>query len=238
MKQLLLLLLIVCPGSFELHAQSFTTQYGDSSTGWHQATGGDINVYNFIMDTMPDPIWIKWTVTANDISGGWEFNGFCDNKLCYGGDAPGLLDGTESQVSNPYVSNVYGDFHAIFNGDAAANNSAAWIQVLAEDTINNDVKTLTFIARKGPLSIEQVTATTGINIFPNPARDHVNIFCDAKLEVNDIQIISAGGKLFSTYKATGSVTKLPLDQLAPGTYFVRLKGKDSHTLSTLTLCHY
>jgi hypothetical protein len=190
------------------------------------------------MDTIPDPIWIKWTVIANDISGGWEFNGFCDNKLCYGGDTPGLLDGTESQVSNPYVSNVYGDFHAIFNGDAAANNSAAWIQVLAEDTINNDIKALTFIARKGPLGVEQVSANSGINIFPNPARDHVNIFCDANLNVSNIQLIDRTGRLIGNYKATGSATKLFVDQLPRGVYFVRLKDKDGRTVSTVPLSHH
>ena len=238
MKKILLSIVAIYTWSFNLHAQSYSTQWGDSSTGWHQSSGGEFNVHNNILNNLPDPIWIKWRIVDHDITPGWLFKGVCDNRLCYGEDAPGLLDGTASQVSFPYLFNQPGDLHAIFNGDAAPNNSAAWIQILAEDTTNNDVKTLTFIGRKGPLGIQHVSAVIGINLYPNPAGSQAFLFCDAQIDLRNVQIIDFSGRVISTHNATGSVTKLSLEELSPGMYCVRLNGKDGKTFTTLLLSHF
>jgi hypothetical protein len=149
-----------------------------------------------------------------------------------------MMNGVVSQVSFAYVPTVAGDFHALFIGDNAPNNSSAWIKVLAADTVNNYSKTLTFIATKGPLGVVNIAKyDDDVILYPNPAKGSVNLVFDPSMGVKNIAIYNLIGKAVSVYKVVGNSAKLELDEIPSGIYFVRLINSQGKIVATRKFTH-
>lgn len=67
----------------------------------------------------------------------------------------------------------------------------------------------------------------GINLwfsaYPNPATDHFTLEVkDIDLSAIDYQLLDLQGKILQSKKITGNKTAIPLSNLAPATYFVKV----------------
>lgn len=214
--------------------QSFTTSSGDTAYAQYQNPGPEVSVYNTITNNTSSGIFIKWRVQSTaGVGNGWKFTGFCDNNMCYTDPATG-----DVQVSFAYLPGVPGDFHAVFEGDNAVNNSSAWVQILATDTAANYAKMLTFIAQKGTNNVVNVSKSDeDVVLYPNPARSHVNLVFNSALGVKNVAIYNMIGKLVSVYKVTGNSARIELDDVPSGIYFVRLVNAQGRIVATRKFTH-
>lgn len=234
MKKLILFVLVSFGLLNQSSAQSFIVQGTDTTTSYYSGPG-DISVVNLIKSTGSD-VYLRWKVTDSHFDANWSTTGFCDNTLCYPYSAA-LLNGAY-HTSSAYTSAQWGDFHALFNGNNAANNSVAWMQVLATDTVTHYSRTLTFIARKSPAGVISVTRSDdNISLYPNPAKDYLNIVFDANAGVKNITVYNLIGKAVSVFKVNGNSAKLDIDNIPSGIYFVRLQDAQGRTIATRKFTH-
>lgn len=219
------------------NAQSFVSEHGDTVTTAWSVAGSDVSVDNHIKNTTSSDIYIKWKLVGNSVANGWDLSGVCDNNLCYSSSA-NLLNGTSVQVSNAYTPGNFMDFHALFNGDNAASNSNAWIRVRMDDTINNYSKTYTFIATKGNVGVTNVTRSDDdVVLYPNPARNNLNVIFDAAAGVKVIAIYNLIGKQVSAFRVNGSSAQLDIDNIPAGVYYIRLLNAKGSVIATRRFTH-
>lgn len=218
------------------------TQYGDSSKVQYSG-GSEIAVYNGIKSGSSNNLVVKWNVISASFGTGWTGNGICDNYQCYTSSS-NVYSGLTSFNSNPYDNSAYPssingsahDFHALFGIDnaVAPNGSYSVVRVNALDTIGKTSRTLTFIAYKGTLDVKTFSSSDDVVLFPNPARDAVNVIYDEKAGVKTIAVYNLIGKLMGPiYKpSSNSSAKIDLDDMPTGIYFLRLMDGQGHVVAT------
>ncbi|MBS1645132.1 MAG: T9SS type A sorting domain-containing protein [Bacteroidetes bacterium] len=241
MKNVLLALSIALL-PFSGSAQSFLTQSGTGDTMKASYMGGaDMAVYNTIKSASSTPVTITWKVTDSHLDAGWAITGFCDNIQCYGNDATAfpplgelLNGGGDVKVSNPYTSS-YGDFHALFTCASAAGGSSSWLKVNANDVSNFYSRDLYFIAMKNPTGVTTtIVSSDDVTIYPNPAREAVNVLYNRNADVRSIAVFNLIGKMVGPLYRTSSATsaKIQLTDMPNGVYFIRLMNSKGNVVAT------
>lgn len=230
------ILLLICGMSVllagKLNAQSFVPQSGtkDTMTAYYHNGEDELFVNNYLKSTSANPVYVRWHVTSYNLSTGWGFDGFCDNNTCY---PMGVLSGG-NQVSNAY-SQSYGDFHVIFSGlNSVPVGSFSYVKANVRDTVSGSSRDLTFIGYKAALGVTStITSYDDVTLFPNPAREAVNVIFDEKAGVKTIAIYNLIGKVLNVYKPTDNGSaKLDIDNIPAGVYFLRLMDGKGHILAT------
>ena len=61
-----------------------------------------------------------------------------------------------------------------------------------------------------------------VTLFPNPAREYVDIRVDGDLNVSMMEVYDVYGKLVNTVNVTDNQTRINIFGLADGMYFVRV----------------
>jgi hypothetical protein len=218
------------------------TQYGDTSKAQYSG-GSEMAVYNGIKSGSSNNVMLKWSAASATFGPGWVGNGICDNYQCYTA-ASDVYNPLKTWYSNPYDNSAYPaslngsahDFHALFGIDnaVAPNGSYSVVRVSAMDTIGKTSRTLTFIAYKSSTGIGTVSSSDDIVLFPNPAREAVNVIYDDKAGVKTIAVYNMIGKLVSPiYKPSSNTSaKIDLDEMPTGIYFLRLMDGQGHVVAT------
>ncbi len=226
------------------HAQIVTQNGKDTATGSYTG-GSSFTVENRIKSGSANPLVLKWNVVSHNLGtvAGWgiENAGVCDNQQCY------TYSATPSQnVFNPAIkkesleyngANFDGlehDFHVLFDTNNPANGTSAFVRVYMQDMNSGDSRTLTFIATKGALGVNTVTSSDDIVLYPNPARDAVNVIYDPNSGVKTIAVFNLIGKLVGPiYKpATNGSARIVLDDMPTGIYFMRLMDAHGRVVAT------
>ncbi|HRO42336.1 MAG TPA: T9SS type A sorting domain-containing protein [Flavipsychrobacter sp.] len=222
--------------SLAVFAQSFVSQHGDTVSANYSS--GFITVYNHLKSNIPnDSVYIKWRISSHNLPNNWSLYGFCDNVTCYLPDAA-MLNGTSSQVSDPYNAGQWENFYAQFDGDNAPLGSSAWITVQAQDTVHLQSRTFTFIATKYATGVSTVVKSDdNIMLYPNPAKNNVNVVFDASLGVKNIAIYNLIGKAVKVFKVSGNSAKLEINEIPSGIYFVRLINAQGQIVATRKFTH-
>lgn len=220
MKKLLLSLLMLL--SFVgVQAQTFfsdNSARGDSAI--KTGSSGDIYVYNMIR-AASGTVDVQWSLSnssPNLRNNTWSLNGVCDNVTC--------IQATDLFNGNRY-SAVYGatseDFHVILNADNAPVNSTAWLQINMKDKASSSSRTLTFIATKTPLGITTtVRSEDNIKVFPNPARESVNVVFESSENIKTVGVYNLLGQPISMFHIVGNSANIPLNDAPAGVYFLRM----------------
>jgi hypothetical protein len=78
--------------------------------------------------------------------------------------------------------------------------------------------------RAGNLSVPQTTFPE-FSVYPNPARDYTTIRLMQDAEQTDISVTDNTGRTVLQFRAAGNTIQLPLHQLPPGIYFIRVQDK-------------
>ena len=227
-KTLLFLALIVSVFTSQLaKAQSFNVA-GDTIV-----TGNLVgNTEDAIINITTGNITLQWIVTATDFPSDWlSGTGICDNKLCYS-DAL-IWTGTSgiSHTSNPYSPDS-GDFHLQLNIPASASAGTHYMTVSLKDFSTSETKTETFIVNKWPTAVPVVTNDDDINIYPNPAREELNVVYSNTADVKNIAVYNIIGKVMNVYRVSGNSANLNLRNVPAGIYFVRLLNANGGVVAT------
>jgi hypothetical protein len=221
--------------SLAVHAQSFVTESGaDDTVRNSYSSGSEIKVYNRIGSASSTPVTLKWRVISSNFMTGWDpaTSGICDNSLCRF-DVNALQSSSSSETSDPYSASK-GDFHVLFAVNNPANGTSARVTVHLTDEATAYSRTLTFIAYKSALGITTtVIGDDNVKLFPNPARDFINVLYDSKANVKTAAIYNLIGKTIQVYKVSdNNSAKLDLENVPSGVYFLRLMNANGQVVAT------
>jgi len=225
-------------------AQVTTFNGKDSATGYYSG-GTELIVANDLKSSTGSPVTLKWHVANSYFGTGWELmgSGFCDNVLCYTAVTSNNIFSNPSlvQTTDAYTTSAFGEFHMVFNvSTAPPAGSYAWVQVVVEDVANSSAtKTLTFVANASTTGITTTSSSDDVVVFPNPARDVVNVVFNSKSDVKTIAVYNLIGKLVSPiYRpATNNSAKIEVNDMPSGVYFIRLSDGKGHVVATRRFVH-
>lgn len=232
--------LILLNGSIA-SAQIVTQNGKDTAVGnWNGSE--EFQVLNAIKSGSANPVYLKWNVTDYRFPPGWDTvgSGFCDNVICYSAlntTSNLFKDRTvwkSAEYNNNGFSGVEHDFHMVFKANNPSIGTSAWVRINARDTVGGTTRILTFIANNGATGITSSSSSDDVVLYPNPARDAVNVIYDSKAGVKTIAVYNLIGKLMGPiYKpADNSSAKINLDDMPNGIYFLRLMDDHGHVLAT------
>jgi hypothetical protein len=83
-----------------------------------------------------------------------------------------------------------------------------------------------------PTAINSIVSNVSVDIFPNPAKDVLNISVEGAEEVKAVEIFDITGKLVLAESVSSSNTKINTSDLANGSYVVRLLDENRKPLHT------
>ena len=220
------------PASYNVYFNGWSTVDVPSSSGVTiHHPDGDIKKISTYLETPTTSSWqsnglpshwkVIWAETTNNwgvTEGGSSGAPLFDNI----GRVVGTLTGGLASCSNPALPDYYGKFsyHWESNGIHDTTQLKPWL-----DPGNTGVLSLSGI----PMGEEEweIRGAEGFYLYPNPASDEVTVVFgtpasdDFRLEILDL----FGNVLFSkVLRAQDTESKVRVDDLKPGIYFVRRTG--------------
>jgi hypothetical protein len=213
-------------------AQGFLTEYGDTvivNLNGRQS----VDVPNSIKSGTSNSVVVTWRVIDHYFAPGLSANGFCDNIECR--DSLGTITGAS------YTTAAYGSydiFYATFRDYGAAVGSVSWVKLYVTEgpagTIGGTSRTLVFMVNKNTATgIANTRNNDNVSVFPNPARESVNVLFERESNVKTIAISNMIGKTMRVFKPTdNNSARLDLDNIPSGIYFIRLMNGDGHIVAT------
>jgi hypothetical protein len=231
MKKILLFLLTLFAFSNAEAQSSYETQYGDTSVSFYDYSSGNpgMKVYNNvrIVSGFSDRS-LQWRHVSHSFPSSWTVEGFCDNLACYSMSTIG----NNMWRSTDLVTSAYSDFHLSFLN--TPTNGTAIMQIEVRDTaVPGSNRTLTFIASKTPQGITTtVRSEESIKVYPNPARESVNVIFNADNNVKTISVYNLLGQPVSVFHVAGNSANLPLGDAPAGVYFLRMYDAQGRIVAT------
>lgn len=111
-------------------------------------------------------------------------------------------------------------------------NAPVVYTVTAEDGVSVQNWTVTVTAREEAVSVFNADLPDGVRIYPNPAREFVQIEFSGKA---DISLFDISGRMAVTLKDVSAYVSIPVAGLERGVYLVHVKWIDSHLVFRLLL---
>ena len=71
-----------------------------------------------------------------------------------------------------------------------------------------------------------------VSLYPNPAKEYVDIRVDGDLNVKTMEVYDVYGKLLNTIIVTENPTRINVSGLANGMYFVRVSTEEGMVTKT------
>lgn len=216
-----------------VQAQGFITEHSGDTVSANTNGAASITVNNNIKSGTSNSVVVTWKIIDSHIAPGMGFGGFCDNNMCR--DSANALAGV-SYTSDPYGTS-FNLFDAIFNDFGAANGSTSWVRVYVSEgpagTIGGTTRTLTFIARKNSTGISNTGSASNVNVYPNPAREAINVTFNKQAGIKTIAIYNMIGNTMRVFKPTDdNSARLDLDNIPSGVYFLRLINAEGNIIAT------
>ena len=204
------------------------------------ATTVNTPVFNDITNNSTGNIIIRWQVIATDFPADWLADtalGLCDNNVCYG-NSGGALWNASTMSGSVYTSHAYEpgpggafDYSPNLIGASAGTH---YITVKYTD-LSSGYRTATFVITRGIVSVVSSVnnnISADVNLYPNPARDELNVVYDANADVKNIAVYNIIGKVMAVYKVNGPSANLNLEAMPSGIYFVRLANGNGQVIAT------
>jgi hypothetical protein len=213
-------------------AQSFSVAH-DTSFAW---TGGSVDVHQTMNNTSGGPLTISWKIIDHTLASGWTVDGVCDNHTCY---PDNVLTNNATYDADEVAAGVPMDLKVTFNAGAGSITSTSWVTAKVWDkNMPLNSKNITFIATRAPTGVSTVVrADDNVILYPNPAKNDVNVIFDQNAGVKNIAIYNIIGKAMSIYKVNGNSAKMNLENIPSGIYFVRLFDGQGRIIATRKFTH-
>lgn len=229
MKKLVLLALLAL-GINHVSAQSFSVAH-DSVNVY---TNGSVDVHNEVLNLTSSDLQVDWRVISHTLGAGWTSDGVCDNVVCYSWQS---VETGATLTTNPIAAMDTMDLKVILDGSNAANGTSSVVKIRINDPATFTTKEVTYIAHKVPVSVNNIAKNDNVVIYPNPAKDDINIVFDGNAGIKNIAIYNLIGKAVSIYKVNGNSAKLNLSSIPSGIYFLRLLDNQGRIVATRKFTH-
>ena len=197
MKKILLLILSVSGlfSSVFVKAQSFSVQ---ADTVWATASTSGLTHIADTISVASGSASLKWKVKESNFPADWQVDtvlGICDAFICRQNTGGSLWNGTSGTYYTcmyPGTGNSH-DFHFQLDmypsgSPSSVSSGTHYITILVNDPITTDARTMTFIVTKPyPAAVTNVnTNQNDVVMYPNPARDELNVVYSANADVKTI----------------------------------------------------
>ena len=117
-------------------------------------------------------------------------------------------------------------------------NGTYYVKVFIRDLANTMSTTTTYVISKWATSVSNVSRNEdNVTLYPNPAREDLNVRFDGQAGVKNIAVYNLIGKMVSIYKVQGNSAKLNLNNIPSGIYFVRLLDGNGRIIATRKFTH-
>ena len=197
-----------------------------------------IEQYSYIKNTHNDSIKISWRIYSHNLPQDWIDNaqfGLCDNVTCY---SKAILGGSTQITANIPV----GDstlFKGQLNGANAGVTSKGTFYYAAEAWNATTRDTVVFIVSEWPASVSKISELKNneVVMYPNPAKDELNVLYDKNAGIKNIAIYNLVGKQVSIFRVGGSSAKLDISNIPSGVYFIRLIDAGGQVTATRRFTH-
>ncbi len=224
-------------------AQILTQNGRDTAIANYSGSGTDFKVYNRIKSGSSSPVYLKWNVISHNLQNGsgWDMttSGVCDNNLCYTYDPSDNLFNNGKRFKSYEYNNVDfdaggNDFHVVFGANNPAVGSSAYVRIYVQDTVSLASRTLTFIATRSTTGVNTMNSSDDIVLYPNPAREAINVVYNPGAGVRNIAVYNIVGKLVGpVYRpTTNGSAKISLEEMPSGVYFLRLMDGQGRVVGT------
>jgi hypothetical protein len=228
MKKFILTLTALVAMVIGTNAQSFMAAK-DTAKGY--ASDAGIELHNDITNKTSSPIKITWRIiseTLPDSPSKWDLNfGLCDNVTCY---ARSILKGNTVTTDDIPGNGTMG--FKISTGDlSGVTNMNTPYYVNVELVNGSTTDTVTFSISKWSTSVSNVSRNDNVSLYPNPARNEVNVVFNGMNEVRTVGIYNLIGKLQSIYKVSGTSANINIETLPSGIYLMRLMDNQGHPVA-------
>ncbi len=183
------------------------------------------HLYDTIYNNSSSPLTLTWNKSSESLLSGWTGSGVCDAATgsigtCYG----------------------WSDLSTLKTIVIAPNGKATiYILMKASPTAMDGTSTVTLSTNFGPM-VYQFTAWPSstkdfdnnnfVNIYPNPARDFVNITINDK-KVTNINVVNVIGRRIARFNVDANKTdniRVPLDKVADGIYLLQFSDASGKVL--------
>ena len=247
MKRILLAIMVsvaLLPSVAKAQTVSFTTA---ADTVWMDViTSADSN--DEITNLTTDTLTLKWEViAAPTFPPGWYADtalSICDNASCRNNSGGFLWNGTSGHMITshyyPSATGAFGFFPSL--GGCSVGGTRAITINIADSTRGTAgygySKHVVFVVTHpgSTLSAPNTIAGTtdnSVNLYPNPAKDELNVVYSPAADVKTITVYSIIGKIMGVYKVTDTEgANLNISNMPAGIYFVRLTNSNGEAVVT------
>src|SRR5690606_26201906 len=128
-----------------------------------------------------------------------------------------------------------GMFYIVLVDINNAESGTYYMTVRLEDEANNYRKDVTFIVNKWATAVSYgAKADKNVNIYPNPARNNVNLSFNPNVGIKTVALYNVIGKNVASYRVNNSTGKMTLDisSVPAGIYYVRLLNAEGEAIAT------
>lgn len=196
-----------------------------------QGGEGAEEIHNDIKNETSGQLTLSWKIFNETFPSSWEsIFGLCDNVLCYGNNI--ITAGTTQQTNPiPASANMPFKIQMDFNPTAVVSGSYEFSVSVTDGTYTD---TMTFVVEKFPTSVNSVNRNIdAVTVYPNPARDELNVKFNANANINYITVYNMIGKALTVYKVSApNSAKLDIQNLPAGIYFIRLSDTQGRIAAT------
>jgi hypothetical protein len=165
-------------------------------------------------------ISLSWTLTNLSLLSGWTLESICDPTTC---KTSTLLNSNPG----PYFFNIAAGASANILVDLKAGPNAA--DGTSYVTVTTSAGDIVYKFSTCPLGTKDFDNSNFVNIYPNPATNHINIALNDK-NISFVNVTNVIGKKMAKFAvdANRSPIYIPLENVSTGVYllqFVDSKGK-------------
>lgn len=233
MKKIVLTIVALCCFLSEtVFGQAFTTQYDtvNVSTSAFVSFG----THNIVNTTQTSNLLYTWRVTNNNLPADWINDDFslCDGTSCYANAQ--VLQGQTKIDTVRANKPVELQLHV----RPGTSDGSYFVTLQLKDVANTTSKYITFVFNKFPTSVSSISKSDeSVTVYPNPAREAVNVVFDDNLNAKTVAVYNLIGKVVSYYRVTGNSAHLDLSDVASGIYFLRLMNVQGEVVATRKFTH-
>ncbi|MFN4083897.1 MAG: T9SS type A sorting domain-containing protein [Bacteroidia bacterium] len=224
MKKIILLVLIVCTflniniaqnSSFTLSTKDARGQ-GPNNNFMLEAKSNFRNI-----STEPTDNIFDWKVIDISIPTGWEF-GMCDPNNC--------LTNLQLNSTGYFTLDIgqQGEFKGDFVPNGISGTGSATITITSRKFPAN-TDTLKYTVNAWVTSVKNVSKSTELSLFPNPAKDKISVKYQTRENIS-IDIYNVLGSKVKNINHSGMETEINITDLKNGVYFIRFNdGNKTYT---------
>lgn len=193
-----------------------------------------LTAHNALTTTQTTNLLYTWKVIDNNLPSDWlnDDFGICDGTTCYnsvnvmGGQT--LFDTV--RASKPIDMKI--------SVRPGATNGTYFLSIQAKDVANTTNKKLTYVFNKWPNNVTTVSRSEDdVTVYPNPARESINVVFDENLGVKQVAVYNLIGKMVNVYRVTATSAKIDLSDVPSGIYFLRLMNAQGQIVATRKFTH-